>query len=80
MIANDGKRSMGEEFGWPFRAHGRAKLPGQRRSIGPDPRIAALPFGLGVPDKPVGALVEHVIGDADFGWDILAVGPVVAHD
>src|ERR1051325_1563256 len=79
MKADDGKGGVGQKFVRPIRAYGGANLPGQRRSIGPNPRTAALPFRFGVPDESIGALPKDIIGNGNLALDVLAVGTVVSH-
>lgn len=77
---DDGKGRVGEKLVGPMRADGGAELPGFGRTIGADPGLITLPFGFGIENKTVGALVENIIGNGNFTDDIGAVGTVVAKD
>ena len=74
--ADDGKRRVREKLGGPIGADSGTKLPRLQRAVG-DPRIATLPFSLGIPDETIRAPIEDVIGDGDFADDVRPIRPVI---
>jgi len=76
--SDNGERRVSEKFIGPMGTHRGALRPGQRRALRADP--AALPFGFGIPDKAVRALIEHVIGNGNFAGGVGRVRAIVAED
>ena len=72
------ERRVSEEFVGPIRPDSGALRPGERGTRPAD--AAALPFGFRVPDKPICALVENVIGNSDLADGVGSVRTIVTED
>ncbi len=74
------KRRVRQKLVRPVRAHRRAELPRQRRTVGPDPRLGALPLRFRVPDEPIRPLRKHVIRDRNLRRNVRSVRTVIPKD
>ena len=73
------KRIMRNELGRPIAPDRPTKPPSLRRTVG-NPCVTGLPLRLGIIDKPIRALVEHIVGNRNLTDNIAAPGAIGAED